>query len=482
MKKERPFSRSLFGEGEPDTSYGSGAGGSLSRSSSLVARSSRAYGMFAALDIGTEKVSCAIGSLRPPSQAGGNDFIPFGLSLNQKRSADVPTGSTLPAITLLGFGQRASKGVTAHGISDLEALQDALSNAIYTAEDMAKQNIKEVYVNIPASWVKTQRIVTKLSLSSPAPIQSVHLRKLFHTAKSRTLEGDPYVVHLWPLSYQLDDLDGIHEPAGMIGKDLSATCLVVAASRTTVQNLSHCIGQCALDVAGVVVDPYAGGLACLARDEAELGATVVDIGGKLTQIACFHERHLTGLDVTSLGGVHITSDLARGLSTSLPQAERIKTLYGSLELGRARSDELVPITPMGTQVGPNVTYISRERIAMIIRARVDEILDKIDETLRQMPPEVNRIAFQKILLTGGACQLPGLLEVAQARWPASRVRLGPPGGIDGLEGIAHSLAFSTAAGLLCYAAQDYQGHPMAAYDSRPLGFFQRFSLWLSEHV
>lgn len=491
MKKERPFSRSLFGESDPvSADRGRSVPPSEPRkpsSNGLVPRPSRTYGMFAALDIGTEKVSCSIGSLCSSSRPHEGDFVPFGLSQSKGRRnagdlGNLPASSVAPTIALLGFGQRASKGVTAHGISDFEALQDALLNAIYAAEEMAKQNIKEVFLNIPTSWVKTQRIVTKLSLSSPAPIQAIHLRKLFQTARNRTLEGDPYIVHLWPLSYRLDDLDGIQDPTGMIGKDLSAVCLVVTASRTSIQNLSHCVGQCNLDVAGVVVDSYAEGLACLAPDEAELGATLVDIGGHLTQIACFYEGKLIGLDAIPIGGAHITSDLARGLSTTRPQAERIKALYGSLDVGRSRSDELVPITPMGTQVGPNVAYISRERIALITRARVDEIFDKVDEALRSMPPEVNRIAFQKILLTGGACPLPGLLEVAQQRWPTLRVRLAYPGGIEGPETTVRSLAFSTAAGLLCCAAQDYQGSPTTAYNAKPLGFFQRISLWLSDYL
>lgn len=486
MKKERSFSRSLFEEGEPHAgvpSRGDAPTKECRPSRGPVPRSPEAYGTFAVLDLGTEKVSCSIGSFQPVSPKGDKTFLPLGLSFGRGGGHELPhNASSVSSMTLLGFGQRASKGVTPHGICDLEALRDTLLNAISSAEEMAQQNIKEVYVSIPASWVKMQRIVTKLSLPSPSPIQSIHLRKLFYTAQTHTLEGHPCLIHLWPLSYRLDDLEGIHDPTGMIGKTLSATCLVVTASRTTVQNLSHCIGQCALDIAGMVVDPYAAGLACLAPDEAELGATLIDVGGFLTQIACFYEGKVAKLDTVPLGGAHITSDLARGLSTNRAQAERIKVLYGSLAIGRTRSDELVPMTPMGTQIGPNVAYVSRERIEMIMRARVNEILDKVDMALQRMSQEVNPAAFQKILLTGGACQLPGWLEVAQERWPASYVRLAYPGGVNGPENVIRSLGFSTAAGLLCCAAQAYQGHPMTAYDSKPLGFFQRFWLWLSEYL
>ena len=55
------------------------------------------------------------------------------------------------------------------------------------------------------------------------------------------------------------------------------------------RNLLNCVQRCHLDVAGIVVSPYASGLACLAEDEMELGVTVVDMGGGTTSIAVFFE-------------------------------------------------------------------------------------------------------------------------------------------------------------------------------------------------
>lgn len=482
MRKKTPFIKSLFESGSSTDSSSVCRKESHEGASSEERKfpvSSKPYGTFAALDIGTDKVSCSIGGFQTASSEKVSSFSGEDFSSVLWKGSP---GMAMPSITLLGFGQRASKGVTLRGVSDLEALQGALLNAVYTAEEMSQQNIKEVYVNIPASWARTQRIVIRLSLSSPSPIQPVHLRKLFYTARNRTLEGNPYIVHLWPLSYQLDDLEAIQDPIGMIGKDLSVTCLAVTVSRTLIQNLSHCIGQCTLDVAGVAVDPYAAGLACLTQDEAELGATLVDIGGQLTQVACFHGGKLIGLGTAPLAGWHVTSDLARILPTSVAQAERIKTLYGNLESAQVQSAELVPFTPVGIQAGPNVSYVARKKISSIIRARVDEILECVEACLGAMPSEVDRIAFQKILLTGGASQLPGLIEVVQERWPGAKVRLAIQRSVDGRDGVVRSPAFSTAAGLLCCASRDYLGHPLAANDSKPLTFFQRLSLWLSDHM
>lgn len=422
----------------------------------------KTYGLFAGLDIGTEKISCAIGRL-------GYD------AMNHNEA----TPNT-PQIYLAGFGQRASRGVKQHGITDIEAFEDAILNAVYAAEESAKKNIKEVYVSIPTSLIQTHKIQTNLFLSGQTPIQSIHLRKLFNLSKNIPVDDNQYIIHVWPLSYKLDDIDDIQDPIGMIGKELSATCHIITASKSYIQNVTQSIGRCNLDIAGLVVDSYASGLACLINDEAELGVTLIDIGGKSTQIACFYEGNLVWLTSIPLGSFHITSDLARGLATTLSQAERLKTLYGSLIASNKESVEQVAITQVGDQNGPRIEYVSRQVIFEIITARVDEILDAIVNCITQMPPNIDKVVLQKVILTGGAFHLHGLVERAAERFD-TKVRLGTQSGIIGSDSILQSPSFSTCAGLLHYAAQDYTGN-RSLRDKKPLTFWQHLTLWINEHI
>jgi cell division protein FtsA len=402
---------------------------------------SKMYGTFAGLDVGTEKVSCAIGRLKYDDE------------------------SAAPQIQLAGFGQHASRGVNLSGISDLEALENAILNAVYAAEEVAKKNIKEVYVNIPASLIQTRKVVTTLSLSGQTQIQSGHIRKLLHL--SRDVQTDQNIIHVWPLSYTLDNMKHIKDPTGMIGKELSAECHVIIANKSYIKNITHCIGLCNLDIAGFVADPYAAGLACLTDDEAELGTTLVDIGGQSTKVACFYGGDFVWLGSIPFGGSHITSDLARGLSTTLSQAERIKALYGSLEDNN--SAEQVPVTQMG-QTGPNVNYVSRQVICDIIKARVDHIFDGIVRHISKA--SVNPVVFQKILFTGGSCQIQGFLELANSVFDVN-LRLATQAGITGSNSILQSLSFSTCAGLLHYAVQDYTGRTR---DKKTLNFWQKLAV------
>ena len=64
------------------------------------------------------------------------------------------------------------------------------------------------------------------------------------------------------------------------------------------------------------------GLAALVEDEINLGATVIDMGAGTTSVAVFYDGHLIHADSVPIGGAHVTSDIARGLSTPLAHAER----------------------------------------------------------------------------------------------------------------------------------------------------------------
>ena len=110
----------------------------------------------------------------------------------------------------------------------------------------------------------------------------------------------------------------------MFAEELTANMHLVTAKAAGLRNLASCIERCHLDIECAVAAPYASGLACLVEDEIDLGATIIDMGGGTTSIAVFYDGALIFTDSIALGGQHVTNDIARGLSTPITQAERMK--------------------------------------------------------------------------------------------------------------------------------------------------------------
>ena len=204
-------------------------------------------GVFAALDIGNSKVCCAI--VRPEQQVKNNQS-------NEKENT----------MRVLGLGFHISKGMKGSNIIDLDALEDAILNAVHGAEQQAGETLSHVYVNLPSGSTQSHIGRREMPLSG-ASVEQHHLKKMLTLHKDPAVLQDHHIVHVLPISYELDNVKGIKDPRGMVGEHLSVILHVVTVPTVLVKNLMTCIGRCHLDVSGFVVSPYASALSVINEDE-----------------------------------------------------------------------------------------------------------------------------------------------------------------------------------------------------------------------
>lgn len=362
------------------------------------------------LDIGTSKICCAIGT----------------------------TGAEKHRV--LGLGYHGARGIKRGRIVHFEAVEESILHAIHAAEEKSEKSLKSVYVNVPASVGKSHFIEHSIELSDPLVSDGPIYRLL--SLDSNRFQNE-HILHVFPLSYTLDGVSGIRDPKGMLGKVLSARLHVITTSKSYIRNLSQVIGRCHLDIKGFVFSPYATALSSLTEDEMEIGVTLIEMGGGYTSVSSFQEGNLISFFYIPLGGENVTKDIAQGLHTSLSQAERLKTLHGSIMEFGERDHLFLPTLSNEEQT---FQQVPKSALSHIIRARIEEIFDLILGRLK----ENQRASSQRLVITGGGAQLQGIKEFISYLWQAP-VRIAKPD-ISG-----HSSGFSTLMGLLEYGIKDY-GH------------------------
>lgn len=275
----------------------------------------------------------------------------------------------------------------------------------------------------------------------------------------------------------------------MRGHTLSVGISAVTALTPATRNLSHVAGQNQLEIEGFCAAPYAAGLSALVEDERDLGCTVIDMGGGTTGIAVFAEGRLVHASAVPVGGMHVTSDIARGLTTSLADAERIKTLYGSAHATGTDDGATIDVPPVGEEEHAQPNYVPKSLLTGIIQPRIEETLEMVRAKLADSGLE--RRIGRRVVLTGGASQLPGVADLAQQILD-KQVRLGRPQRVRGLAEATGGPAFAAAAGLLLYAAEHADEMPLVARSAGfPLGFsfpapiagvwMQKVTHWLKEN-
>ena len=267
----------------------------------------------------------------------------------------------------------------------------------------------------------------------------------------------------------------------MCGERLGVNMNVVTANAGAVRNLETVVGRCHLDIETYVVSPYAAGVASLVEDEMDLGVTIIDMGGGTTSFGVFFDGHIVYSDVVPIGGSHVTNDIARGLSTPVAHAERMKTLYGSAIASPADEREIIDVPLVGEEEHAQANHVPKSILIGIIQPRLEETFELVRSRLEASG--FDKVAGRRVVLTGGASQLQGVRELAGLVLD-KQVRMGRPIRLAGLSDPTGGPAFSTCAGLVNYALnQNAEAlRPAAASEGEANGWFGRFNLWLRENL
>ncbi|KRB61446.1 cell division protein FtsA [Rhizobium sp. Root708] len=389
--------------------------------------SSKRSHVVSVLDIGSTKVVCMIGRLTP------------------REESQVLPGRT-HNIEIIGIGHQRSRGIKTGAISDLDALESVIRLAVDAAERMAGLTVESLIVNVTAGRLTSDIYTATIDLGGQE-VELNDLKKVLSAACQQSLRQDRAVLHSLATGFSLDGERGIRDPLSMYGDVLGVDMHVVTAERTALKNLELSVNRAHLSVEGIVATPYASGLAALVDDEVELGCAAIDMGGGTTTISVFAEGKLVHTDAVSLGGHHVTTDLARGLSTRIEDAERLKVVHASAMPNSSDERELISIPPIGEDDRDLPTQVPRALVSRIVSARIEETMELIRDRIQRSG--FSPIVGKRVVLTGGASQLTGLADVAR-RILARNVRIGRPMGVSGLPTAAKGPAFSTAVGLMIY--------------------------------
>ena len=415
----------------------------------------------AGLDIGTSKIVCLIARLEPQAP---QDVL-------RRRSHGV---------RILGFAHTAAGGMKAGTVVDLNEAEAMARQAIDIAENMAGVQLESVVVSMSGGRLGSERFVANVELSGGA-VTDGDIARVLGAASRHSVRDGRAVLHSLPIGYALDAAAGIREPRGMLGHKFGVDMHMVTADVATVRNLMLTVERSHLAIEALVAAPYMAGLACLADDEADLGAACIDMGAGTTTMAVFSGGRFVHADGFALGGHHVTMDLARGLNTRISDAERIKAIYGSVLTGGSDERDMITVPPVGDDEREPPQFVSRAGLVRIVKPRVEEILEMVRDRLAASPFAAEPRG--RVVLTGGGSQLSGIADLA-ARILRRPVRIGRPLGLAGLPEAAKSPAFAVAAGLLVFPQAAHLEH-FEPRRTRQLmtgtgGYMARVGRWLRE--
>jgi len=372
-----------------------------------------------------------------------------GLDIGTTKICAIVGAMTDEGLDVVGIGTSPSRGLRKGVVINIESTVNAIRKANKEAELMAGCEIKSVFDGIAGGHIKGINSQGVIAIKN-REVTTEDVRRVIDAAKALAIPMDREVIHILPQEFIIDDQDGIKEPLGMSGVRLEARVHIVTGAVASAQNIIKSCNKAGVDVGDIVLEQLASSEAVLTPDEKDLGVALVDVGGGTTDIAIFVDGAIKHTSVLSLGGNHLTNDIAVGLRTPTAEAEKIKQISGCCLASMVGKDETIEVPSVG---GREPRILSRQLLAEILEPRVEEIFTLVNREIVKSGFE--DLIASGVVLTGGSAILPGMPELAEQIFDLP-VRRGTPTDIGGLTDVVNSPIYATGVGLVKYGSRNMQ--------------------------
>ena len=349
-------------------------------------------------------------------------------------------------LDIVGIGTAESRGIKRGVVVNVDAAVDSIKKTIEEAELMAGVEIDSVHLALSGPHIKGFNSRGVIAVAGKnREITRDDVRRAIDAAKAVALPTGREIVHVLPQDFVVDEQDGIGAPVGMTGARLEVNVHIVTGAASSTQNLIACVNRGGVTVTDTVIEQLAASEAVLTQDEKELGVALVDIGGGTADLAIFERGSLWHTGVVAVGGDHFTNDIAVGLRTPIPDAEKVKRKSGCALSSMVDEDDTIEVASVG---GRKPRLMARRILSEILQPRAEEIFHLVWD-------EIRRAGYEKalnsgIVLTGGGSILEGMPEIAEQIFDLP-IRRGIPIGFGGLADHVSSPTFATPVGLVLYA-------------------------------
>lgn len=369
---------------------------------------------------------------------------------SSKVSALIVTHDADGRLRVLGSGQRESRGVKRGYVTDMEASEVAVREAVEIAERISGVTIDAVWASFGAGGLVSDIANVEVELGGHQVEQS-DINELLNVGKGAIDRGGQMVLHANPALYTLDGVEGVKQPIGLHADKLGVDIHVVAADPAPLRNIDFVIRSAHLGVKRIIASPVAAALACLTEEERELGVALVEMGAEVTNVSLHVGGMLVGLRSIPLGAKDITDDIACAFGVQRRDAERLKCFYGSAMTSPRDNHEMIDAAPIGADDGAEPTRITRAQLMTVIRQQVEDLTNKIDDALKSLG--FSGPVGRQVVLTGGGAELKNIADYMQGVLGRA-VRVGRPRTITGLPEAHSGPAFSTLVGLAVLAGSN----------------------------
>lgn len=353
-------------------------------------------------------------------------------------------------VQIVSTSSKKSAGLRNGVIVNIEDAKDAVREAIETAESRGGVIVNSVIASVGGSQIESENTsgivpIRPNGKNNRSEVTKEDYNKVLENATAMNYPADREKIHVIPQEFLVDGVGFIKDPINRLGYKLEAKVNIITASRTTIQNIKSCMQRSGYGLEGVMLKTLAETQAVCHDDEIELGSIVIDLGAGTTDVLVLINGAPVSTASVQVGGNLVTNDIALVTGIPVAAAEKIKIESGHCWKDGIDDDYDVILPGVG---GREPEVIGRADLCEIIQARMEQIFTMVKQAvIKNTSDQVERLSGN-IILVGGGARMEGVIELAQAIFRTSSVRIGFPENLGGIEEEYRNPEFSTAIGLI----------------------------------
>lgn len=354
-------------------------------------------------------------------------------------------------LEIIGTAAKESGGISKGSIVNIEKAKVAIKNAIEAAEYNAGAVVESVVLGIGGSQIegKNSRAVVPVRSNgrSNREITAEDVSKVIENATEILSSEYREKLHVIPQDYIVDGVSGIKEPVNMMGTKLEVEVHIITEAKTVLQNIRSCISRSGYFLDNVMLNTLAQTMSVCQQDEMDLGSIVIDLGAGTTDALVLIKGAPISTTSIQVGGNLVTNDISIVMGIPVAVAEKIKIESGCCwaPMITEANDREVILPGIG---GRAPEIVLQSQLCSIIQARVAQIFTMIKSAIVKDTKDTITQLSGNIILTGGGARMDGVVELAQAVFKTSSVRVGKPEPMGGIEEDYRTPEFATAVGLV----------------------------------
>lgn len=403
-------------------------------------------------------------------KAHSPNYIAFDLGSNKIAALAAHIGKQGDTSIIAQVVQQ-SMGIKSGIITDMVLAENSIVSAVYALEKYCDKSIKEVSISLSGHGVKSYYVTNTIKLGAQ-PISELDVKKLISKALSDFKIKNMEVIHYFPIEYKINNDQNINNPIGLTARELFCQIHIIAADSTMVTNLTRCLAKCHLEVNEIYISAYSAGMATLTDDEKELGALLIDLGANTSSYGIFLNGKMIYTNYVPVGSFDITVEIAKSLSVTMKEAEKIKILYGITDPSLLTKDSIIKL-----ENGEHT--ITASWLAQLIYPQIKFVLESIKKQCDSL--NIDHMLAKKVVITGGGSSLANIKSMA-AEIFHKQVRVAKPTLIPGLIETANPSSLSTVVGIVLARALKMRTKSDKYEQLENVGLLKKVGWWIRDNI